>query len=88
MAKPRGRSLRWTSPCWGAKGSLYVTRPSIAHYTANRAEYEAAAQNLFAAMEAGALRASGVTTYALSDVRNAHEDLEARRTTGSVVLLP
>ncbi|MES0099084.1 quinone oxidoreductase [Mesorhizobium sp. M0019] len=72
----------------GAKGSLYVTRPSIAHYTANRAEYEAAARNLFAAMEAGVLRASGVTTYALSDARKAHEDLEARRTTGSVVLVP
>jgi hypothetical protein len=72
----------------GAKGSLYVTRPSIAHYTANRAEYEAAAQNLFAAMEARVLRASSVTSYALSDARKAHEDLEARRTTGSVVLVP
>ncbi|WP_212523842.1 quinone oxidoreductase [Actibacterium sp. MT2.3-13A] len=72
----------------GAKGSLYVTRPSIAHYTAVRAEYEAAAQRLFAAMQAGVVRASAVTTYALSDARKAHEDLEARRTTGSVVLLP
>ncbi|MEK1929769.1 MAG: quinone oxidoreductase [Pararhizobium sp.] len=72
----------------GANGSLYVTRPSIAHYTANRAEYEAAAQNLFAAMEARVVRASAVTSYALSDARKAHDDLEARHTTGSVVLLP
>lgn len=72
----------------GAKGSLYVTRPSIAHYTASRSEYEAAAANLFAAMQAGILRASDVASYALSDARKAHEDLEARRTTGSVVLLP
>ncbi len=72
----------------GAKGSLYVTRPSIAHYTANRVEYEAAAQNLFAAMEARVVRASGVTSYALADARKAHDDIEARRTTGSVVLVP
>lgn len=71
-----------------AKGSLYVTRPSIAHYTAERGEYEAAAQNLFAAIEAGTVRASGITTYPLAEARKAHEDLEARRTTGSVVLLP
>ncbi|APG95718.1 quinone oxidoreductase family protein [Sinorhizobium americanum] len=72
----------------GAKGSLYVTRPSIAHYTAKRSEYEAAAKNLFAAIEAGVVRAPHVTTYPLSDALRAHEELEARRTTGSVVLVP
>ncbi|OCP01728.1 MULTISPECIES: quinone oxidoreductase [unclassified Ensifer] len=71
-----------------AKGSLYVTRPSIAHYTADRAEYEAAARNLFAAIGAGVIKAAGITTYPLSKAGKAHEDLEARRTTGSVVLLP
>jgi hypothetical protein len=58
-----------------------ATRPSIAHYTANLAEYETAVQSLFAAMEAGAVRASGIAT-------KAHEDLEARRTRGSVILVP
>lgn len=72
----------------GAKGSLYVTRPSIAHYTANRSEYESAAQNLFAAIAVGYVKTTGITEYALKDVRKAHEDLEARRTVGSVVLLP
>ncbi|MEI2296527.1 quinone oxidoreductase family protein [Ensifer sp. MJa1] len=71
-----------------AKGSLYVTRPSIAHYTADRKEYETAAQNLFTAISARVVRASGITTYPLSEARRAHQDLEARRTTGSVVLLP
>ncbi|MGT2443690.1 quinone oxidoreductase family protein [Ensifer adhaerens] len=71
-----------------AKGSLYVTRPSIAHYTAERGEYEAAARELFGAMQAGVVRAPAITTYPLHDTRRAHEDLEARRTTGSVVLLP
>lgn len=71
-----------------AKGSLYVTRPSIAHYTAERGEYEAAARELFGAMQAGVVRAPAITTYPLHDARRAYEDLEARRTTGSVVLLP
>lgn len=72
----------------GAKGSLFVTRPSIAHYTAIRAEYEAAAERFFDAMKNGVLRATGITRYALADARKAHEDLEARRTHGSTVLLP
>lgn len=72
----------------GAKGSLFVTRPSIAHYTADRGEYVAAAANLFGSMKFGVIKAPNVTTYALSDAVKAHEDLEARRTSGSVVLLP
>jgi NADPH2:quinone reductase len=72
----------------GAKGSLHVTRPSIAHYTANRTEYEAAAENLFAAIAAGVVKASSILRYPLADAQKAHSDMEARRTTGSVVLLP
>jgi NADPH2:quinone reductase len=72
----------------GAKGSLYVTRPSIAHYTVDRAEYEAAAERLFDAIRAGVVRAPEITTYNLADAPRAHEDLEARRTTGSVILTP
>ncbi|WDZ75179.1 quinone oxidoreductase [Ensifer adhaerens] len=71
-----------------AKGSLYATRPSIAHYTADRREYETAARDLFGAIQAGTVRASAITTYPLPEARKAHEDLEARRTTGSAVLLP
>lgn len=72
----------------GAKGSLRVTRPSVAHYTADRSEYTAAAKRLFRAMKAGSLRTSLITSYALDEAAHAHADLEARRTTGSVVLLP
>lgn len=72
----------------GAKGSLYLTRPSIAHYTANRDEYEKAAENLFAAIQSDVVRAPEITTYALSDAGTAHADVEARRTSGSVILLP
>lgn len=72
----------------GAKGSLYVTRPSIAHYTANRSEYEAAAVNLFTAIADGIVKCPDVRTYPLESAQKAHEDIESRRTTGSVVLVP
>lgn len=72
----------------GAKGSLNLTRPSIAHYTADRAEYECAAENLIGAIRSGIVRAPEVTTYALADAAQAHNDIEARRTAGSVILLP
>ncbi|VDS10659.1 Quinone oxidoreductase 1 [Paracoccus haematequi] len=72
----------------GAKGSLFLTRPSIAHYTADRGEYETAAKNLFTAIQDGIVRAPDITTYALSEAAQAQADMEARRTTGSVILLP
>lgn len=72
----------------GAGGSLYLTRPSIAHYTAKRDEYEQAAQNLFAAIQDGIVTAGEITTYALDDAAKAQSDMEARRTSGSVILLP
>lgn len=71
-----------------AGGSLYLTRPSIAHYTAKRDEYEKAAATLFAAIQAGVVREGEITTYALSDAAQAQADMEARRTSGSVILLP
>lgn len=72
----------------GAKGSLYLTRPSIAHYTADQADYETAANRLFQAMEAGILNADRPATYALKDAAQAHADLEGRKTKGSIVLVP
>lgn len=72
----------------GGKGSLFVTRPSIAHYTADRGEYEAGAARLFKAIGTGAIAVPAMTTFALKDAPRAHAELEARRTTGSVVLLP
>ncbi|OBZ92212.1 quinone oxidoreductase [Pararhizobium polonicum] len=72
----------------GAKGSLFVTRPSIAHYTADRAEYEAAAKSLFQTIQSGVVRAPNVSTYPLRDAAKAHDDMEGRRTSGSVILIP
>lgn len=72
----------------GAKGSLFLTRPSIAHYTADRHEYGAAAANLFGVIEAGIVKPGKINTYRLSDARKAQQDLEDRKTMGSVVLIP
>lgn len=72
----------------GAKGSLFLTRPSISHYTAQRADLEVASTRLFEALAQGIIQPPAPTTYKLGDALVAHTDLEARRTTGSVVLIP
>ncbi len=71
-----------------AKGSLYLTRPSLVDYIATRAELEASAAALFDVVLKGAVKIEGRQTYPLAEAARAHRDLEARRTTGSIVLLP
>ncbi|MGH8138906.1 MAG: quinone oxidoreductase family protein [Steroidobacteraceae bacterium] len=70
------------------RGSLFLTRPTLFHYIAKRAELEAAARQLFAAVKSKSVRVRIGQTYPLADAGQAHRDLEARRTTGSTVLLP
>jgi NADPH2:quinone reductase len=70
------------------RGSLFVTRPTLFHYIATRAELQEAADELFAVVGKGAVKVHIGQTYALRDVAQAHRDLEARRTTGATVLLP
>jgi NADPH2:quinone reductase len=72
----------------GQSGSLYVTRPSLAAYTATRDDLEHSARALMAVVESGAVRIEIPQTYALSETAQAHLDLAARRTTGSIVLVP
>jgi len=70
------------------KGSLYVTRPTLATHIATRELLEDGTRQLFAAVTDGLLHIQVNQTYALSDTAQAHRDLQARRTTGSTVLLP
>ena len=72
----------------GAKGSLFLTRPSLAAYTAARGDLVAISSDLFNAVISGAIKIQVNQTFALADAAAAHEALEARRTTGSTVLLP
>ena len=71
-----------------AKGSLFITRPTLFSYTAGRADLEASAGALFEVVKAGVVKIPVKQTYALREAAQAHRDLEARRTTGSTVLLP
>ena len=70
------------------KGSLFFTRPTLMHYTAKRDELVALGDELFAVVGSGKVRIEVNQTYALADAANAHRDLEARKTTGSTILLP
>jgi NADPH2:quinone reductase len=71
-----------------AKGSLYVTRPSLVVYTGKRQDLEATARELFDVVKSGKVKIEINQTYALKDAAQAHRDLEGRKTTGSTVLLP
>lgn len=71
-----------------AKGSLFVTRPSLMTYTAKRADLVASANELFEVVQSGAVKIEINQTYPLSETAQAHRDLEARKTTGSTILLP
>jgi NADPH2:quinone reductase len=70
------------------RGSLYLTRPTLFDYTAQRSELESAARALFAMIRGGKLRVSIGQRYALRAAAQAHRDLEARRTVGATVLIP
>jgi NADPH2:quinone reductase len=71
-----------------AKGSLYLTRPTLVTYTAKRADLERAAADLFEVVGIGAVKIQVNQTYSLKDAGAAHTALENRKTTGSTVLLP
>jgi NADPH:quinone reductase len=70
------------------KGSLFFTRPTVAHYTAKREDLVDLGQELFDVVAAGQVKIEVHQTYALADAATAHRDLEARRTTGSSILRP
>lgn len=71
-----------------AKGSLFVTRPTLAHYVAERSELEEGAAELFDLVARGVIKANVGQRFELSETAAAHAALQARATTGSTVLLP
>ena len=72
----------------GAKGSLYITRQTLFTHIATREATQQMADDLFAVVGSGAVKIRIDQRYALADVAQAHRDLEARKTTGSTVLMP
>jgi len=71
-----------------AKGSLFMTRPTLAHYTATRDELLSRAKDVFAWIADGSLKIRIGATFPLAEAAKAHEELQGRRTTGKVLLLP
>jgi len=69
-------------------GSLYVTRPTLKDYIATRADLEHRAADVFGLLAQGALKVRMAHTYRLEDAAQAHRDLEGRKTTGKLLLLP
>jgi NADPH2:quinone reductase len=72
----------------GHLGSIFLTHPSLPDYTATRAELLETASELFAMVLSGKVKIEISHTYALRDAPKAHADLEGRKTTGSIVLIP
>jgi NADPH:quinone reductase len=70
------------------KGSLFLTRPTLATYTATTEDLAKAARELFSVVKSGKVKIAINQTYPLSEAAQAHRDLEGRKTTGSTVLLP
>ncbi|SDG30026.1 NADPH2:quinone reductase [Sinosporangium album] len=71
-----------------AGGSLFLTRPTLVHYVATREELVSRAADLFTWLASGDLKVNIFQRHPLADARRAHEDLEARRTTGKSLLIP
>lgn len=70
------------------KGSLYLTRPSLQHYIATREELVARSSAVFGMIAAGKLKLRIEHTYSLAEAQRAHRDLEGRKTTGKLLLIP
>lgn len=71
-----------------AKGSLYLTRPTLAHYIATRAELQETADDLFDVIAKGVVTIEINQRFKLADARDAHEALHSRQTTGATILTP
>jgi NADPH2:quinone reductase len=70
------------------KGSLFLTRPTLFHYIASRADLELSASALFDVVNRGVVKIQIGHRYALKDAAEAHRDLQARKTTGATILIP
>jgi NADPH:quinone reductase len=70
------------------KGSLYLTRPTLANYTATRSDLEATAKEVFDVIRSGKVKVEVRHTYPLAMAEQVHRDLEGRRTVGSIVMTP
>ena len=85
---PSGPVAAFNTGILAAKGSLYVTRPTLDTYAGSRAELLAMADDLFKLVLAGKIKVEPSKIFALKDAADAHRELESRRSTGSIILVP
>jgi len=71
-----------------AKGSLFVTRPVLAHYTRTPQELQETADDLFQVLQSGAVKIAINQRFALKDAAQAHDALTGKKTTGATILIP
>jgi NADPH:quinone reductase len=71
-----------------AKGSLYLTRPTLFHYTHTAQELQDSANDLFEVIQSGAVKVAINQRFPLAEAREAHEALQSRATTGATILIP
>jgi NADPH2:quinone reductase len=83
-----GPTPSFDSSMLASRGSLFFTRPSLMHYTAKREDLVSSARDLFDIVLSGKVKIEVRQRYALKDAVQAHRDLEARKTTGSTLLVP
>jgi NADPH:quinone reductase len=88
FGQPSGPIPPFNIATLSAKGSLYLTRPTITTYIADRDRYLAMARELFDVVGSGAVKVDVRQRYSLADAARAHQDLEGRLTTGSSILIP
>ena len=69
-------------------GSLFVTRPTLAHYTSTAHELQVCADDLFAVVQSGAVKVAINQRFALKDAAQAHDALTSKQTTGATILIP
>ena len=70
-----------------AKGSLFLTRPTLVNYTSTREDLLTASRELFGVVQSGVVKIAINQTYPLAEAARAHRDLEGRKTTGQTVLM-
>ncbi len=83
-----GPAPRFDPQLLNAKGSLFLTRPSLRHYTATREELLQRAGDVFSSVRAGTLQVRIDRTFPLTEAAQAHRQLESRATTGKLLLIP
>ena len=83
-----GKVVGFDTSRLGAQGSVFLTRPSIAHYIADPDEFQAAAQNVITAIETGVITPGAINIFDLKDVVSVHQALEKRQLVGSTILHP